>query len=91
MPVAAPLVKYATERIAHTSRQPMKERFPFGEIDRAIDVIGPMYAKYARLLNGHATTLERSTQADLVRLLLMPGFVPERETRYLKGTVSARA
>jgi hypothetical protein len=70
--VAAPMVKYATERIAHTSREPMKNRLAFGEIDKAIAAIGPMYAKYARLLNGHATTLERSTRADLVRLFSMP-------------------
>jgi len=47
------------------------------EIDKAIDVIGPLYRKYALLLSGHATILERDASGDLLQLFRVPWIRPQ--------------
>lgn len=74
--VAERVKRYADERIAHTKRERLRDRPAFGDIDKAIDVIGPLYRKRALLLRGHATILERSTRADVVELFRVPWVRP---------------
>jgi hypothetical protein len=57
--------RYVDRNIAHTDRQRLKTLTTFGEIDKAIDVIGEIFKKYALLFTASSwATLEPVAQHD---------------------------